>query len=268
MKYAKELEVALELAQKASKAIVPFYDEGMSVEHKNDGTPLTNADLLSNEIIQEGLLKKFPNDGIVSEELESIEGERIWYLDPIDGTKGFVSHSDQFAIHIGLVNNLGKPVLGVVYKPLRDEYYYATQGGGAYRVSPNGFRKELKVGAVDSKNLVLCTNTKFLRSDLSRKVQEEVNFKEIWANGGQGLRMMMVAEGTADAHFANYPTWCKAWDMCAPQAIVEEAGGIVCNLNGKSLKYNGQTEIGEYFIVTKTEELRDYLCGKINGIIK
>jgi len=93
--YKKELELAQRLAVEAGNAILPIYYGAMDVMTKADNTPVTNADVLANRIIQDGLQKAFPLDGIVSEELETVEGSRCWYIDPIDGTRGFIEHSDQ-----------------------------------------------------------------------------------------------------------------------------------------------------------------------------
>jgi 3'(2'), 5'-bisphosphate nucleotidase len=269
MTYKKELEVALKLAKKAAKAIIPFYYEGMSVEGKEDGTPITNADILANEIIQEGIQKAYPDDGIISEELESVEGERIWYIDPIDGTKGFVRHTDHFAIHIGLANSKGKPVVGVVYKPTTNEYYFASEQSGAWRVSPGGMKKQLHLDYnVDYDKLCLATNSKLLRQDLGKKVQEVMNLKSICVGGGQGLRMMYLLDGEADMQFGNYPNWCKAWDVCAPQAIIEEAGGLVTNIKGEKIRYTNQQELGDFFVVAKTKQLANYVCDKVKGILE
>src|SRR3989344_2257435 len=116
MKLEKELDVAISAARKAGVEIMQIYYEGIKDKRcKGDGSPVTEADILANEIINGELSKAFPKDGIISEELENVEGERIWYVDPIDGTKQFAGRSEQFAVHIGLAIDK-KPVVGIVYK--------------------------------------------------------------------------------------------------------------------------------------------------------
>lgn len=259
--YKQELNLAQELAIEASNAIRPIYYGRMDVTMKADQSPVTNADVLANEIIQRGIQKAFPLDGIVSEELAAVEGNRVWYLDPIDGTRGFVEHSDQFAIHIGLaVDN--KAVMGVVYKPATGEMYYADKDSGAYVRSPLGDVRKLQVqehpyiiAAMDKGDTV--------RSLTYQRIEKALDIKRTLISGSEGLRIMKVAEGIADAHFTVDPQTCSTWDVCAPLAIAEEAGAYICFSDGTAIEYLRQTKLGKTFVVASSKELgeriRSYL---------
>ncbi|MBI4152781.1 3'(2'),5'-bisphosphate nucleotidase CysQ [Candidatus Woesearchaeota archaeon] len=272
MNYDTERKIALRVAEEAAKEIRRFYFGDFTVANKADGTPVTNADIAANRIIVDGLRKAFPEDGIISEELDDIAGGRTWYIDPIDGTKQFISHSDQFATHIGLAE-AGKPVFGLVYKPLTREAY-ASQNDGACRLyTLGGGERQTNLNLREpNDNLVIVTNTSFLRSGYGAKIIENLGrtFKEgcqIITSGSQGLRMMKVAEGVADASIINMPNGCSTWDLCAPQAIVEAAGGYVAYLDGSAITYSGQRGLSGDFIVARSEELGLNLCSVIKSVL-
>ncbi|PIN80745.1 hypothetical protein COV11_03475, partial [Candidatus Woesearchaeota archaeon CG10_big_fil_rev_8_21_14_0_10_30_7] len=170
MKYETELEYAINIAKEASELIMKYHDnlESIATETKNDGTPVTMADKKANELIVKRLQEKFPLDGIVSEELAKIDGKRTWYIDPIDGTKGFIKSTQgeegDFAIHIGLVEGTS-PVLGVVYKPKEGVYFYGTKDAGAYKVS-NGNCEKLKIKKTKP-NLILIASYDYEQKPLA-----------------------------------------------------------------------------------------------------
>src|SRR5256885_6846016 len=137
--YRHELQVALRLAREAGAAILGYYDSPLQIERKIDAEeytePVTQADKAANELIVSGLGREFPNDGILAE--ESVDTERrlskrrVWMIDPLDGTNGFIARDGDFAVQIGLAID-GVSVLGVVYQPLTDVLYRATRGRGAW----------------------------------------------------------------------------------------------------------------------------------------
>ena len=169
-KYQHELKVAKELAFLAGKAIMDVYFGETDKHLKADGTPVTNADLASNRIIVEGLQRYFPHDGIVSEEMEDIYGtteNRKWYIDPLDGTRGFIHRTDHFVVHIGLVE-AEHPVLGVVYKPTTGESYYTAKGLGAYRSNPHGAEKILKVDSPIPESITLSVSNRYFKERINQ----------------------------------------------------------------------------------------------------
>ena len=272
MDYNTEKQIVLQVAEEAAKEIRRYYFGDFMVTDKADGTPVTNADIAANRIIVDGLQKAFPEDGIISEELDDIAGGRTWYIDPIDGTKQFISHSDQFAIHIGLAEE-EKPVFGLVYKPLTHEAYASQEDGAGrlYTINGGEGQSKLHLRKADD-DLILITNTQFLRSGYGLKIIEELGrtFKNgcrIMTSGSQGLRMMKVAEGFADASIINMPNGCSTWDLCAPQAIVEAVGGYVAYLDGSPITYSGQRGLSGDFIVARSRELGDDLCRVIKSVL-
>src|SRR2546429_232228 len=136
--YDHEMSVALELAREAGAAILDLYEGPLDIEQKvgaDDREPVTQADKLANEIIVQRLRAEFPNDGILAEEsidtVHRLDKSRVWMIDPLDGTTGFIEGNGDFAVQIGLTEN-GQCVLGVVYQPLTGVLYRAVRSGGTW----------------------------------------------------------------------------------------------------------------------------------------
>lgn len=257
--YNHELKVAHHLAVEAGNAILPIYYGAMDVYLKEDRTPVTNADVLANRIILDGIRKTFPLDGIVSEELETVEGLRCWYIDPIDGTRGFIDRTYHFAVHIGLAVE-EKAVLGVVYHPLAREMYFAVKGEGAYCRSPFG-KKQLRVQ--EHPNLIAAMDKDNLANPKYQKLAQNLGISKTIINGSEGLRVMEVAQGIADVHFNLKPSKCSTWDICAPFIIAEEAGAYVQFTNGQPVTYFGQRKIDYTFVVANSKTLAERISEMI-----
>src|ERR1044071_2701385 len=142
MTYEHELQVTCDLARAAGAAILEHYEGPIKVEQKNyddDVEPVTQADRIANELIVSGLKRQFPNDGILAEESvdtkRRLEKSRVWMVDPLDGTNGFIDGNGDFAVQIGLAED-GEVVLGVVYQPLTGVLYRAVRGGGTWIERP------------------------------------------------------------------------------------------------------------------------------------
>jgi len=250
----KELDLALELAQEAGNAVMRLYGRNVHTESKSDGTPVTEADLLSNQIILDGIRKYFPEDGIVSEELESVPGGRTWYIDPIDGTKGFIRQNGEFAIHIGMCAE-EEPTLGVVYQPTTQIAYVGVRGEGAYK-QQHGEKTPLRVISSASDLTAVISNHGFDKETVLEQVRK-LQPKKILLNGGSGLRLMKIAENQGDYYLSAYTDHeqrAGTWDLCAPQAILEEAGGFICYANGQPIRYYGQKRLDSMIVAAKTLE--------------
>ena len=138
--YERELKVAIELARQGGAASLQYYGGPLRVEHKGAGDePVTQADRAVNELIVRGLAAAFPGDGVLAEEsvdtARRLGRDRVWMVDPLDGTKGFIAGTGDFAVQIGLAEG-GESVLGVLYAPATDVLYWAARGGGAWVTRP------------------------------------------------------------------------------------------------------------------------------------
>lgn len=242
----EELETAIALAREAGDVILEFYENGFTVEEKfsndNFGEPVTEADRASSELIVEGLKNAFPEDGILSEEAadtdERLTKQRVWMIDPIDGTRGFIEKAGDFAVQIGLTEN-GKPIVGVVFQPINDRLYFAVKSVGAYLIEKQGEMKKLSVSdKFDFREMTLAVS----RSHRSPKMTNLVNyfgFKNELPHGSVGLKIGLLAQQKADLYIHLSPR-TKFWDTCAPQIILEEAGGKLTDLFGQEIVYDIQ----------------------------
>jgi 3'(2'),5'-bisphosphate nucleotidase len=253
MNLEQEIRVALELARKAGVIIRKHYESGIGHEMKENKTPVTRADFESNELILKGLAAAFPNDGIVSEEASAINSSarRVWYVDPLDGTRGFVERTGNFAVHIALAIG-GKPVLGVVHHPMKQLTYLGIPGEGAFRLFPDG-RKEKIVMSASLPGLVASIDRK---KDWEKYILffEKLGVTGRLVSGSEGLRVMKIVEG--EAHFRIADQAANSWDVCAPHAVLLAAGGV-CAFAAieKPVTYHGQAGMDGILVYARDEKL-------------
>jgi 3'(2'), 5'-bisphosphate nucleotidase len=240
-----ELDTATELAMQAGKLILAHYNTDFTAEEKlgadSYSEPVTIADREASRLIVEGLAAEFANDAILSEEEpDDIERRlftsRVWIIDPLDGTAGFVKKDGDFSVQIGLAID-GKAMLGVVYQPFHDLLLYAVKDGGAFlSENNNNGPVRLHTSQVTSlKNLKLAMSRNHA-SPRMKRVIEHFGFTEIIRRGSVGLKVGLIAEQICDIYIHPSPR-TKLWDTCAPQIILEEAGGKFTDLFGADITY-------------------------------
>ncbi|NTW96301.1 MAG: 3'(2'),5'-bisphosphate nucleotidase CysQ [Erysipelotrichaceae bacterium] len=246
-----------EIAIKAGALIMEIYETPFEVKTKADDSPLTQADVISNEYIIKELKKFYPHVFILSEEskddLNRLREEWLFVVDPLDGTKEFIKHNGQFTVNIALVYRQ-RPVLGVIVAPVLKKHYYALKDMGAYEDTET----EL--------NRCLCVSDKLIDLNFvgsaSHQSQEEEKFLKDHASQikdrkqiGSSIKGCMVASGEADVYYRFGKT--SEWDTAAMHIIVEEAGGIFRELDGKPLIYNRFNVINEkgFFAVNRKENI-------------
>ena len=243
--YVPELQVAIELAREAGAAILELYEGPLKVEQKNyddDVEPVTQADRIANELIVRRLAQEFPGDGILAEEsvdtARRLEKARVWMVDPLDGTNGFIDGNGDFAVQIGLVEN-GDCVVGVVYQPLTGVLYRAVLGEGSWIERPE-FPSE-RAHVSDQRNLasMRLAASRSHRSPRMNKVVGRLGFEAEVQRGSVGIKVGLLVERQCDVYIHLSPR-TKQWDTCAPQLILTEAGGRLSDLFGRPLKYNVQ----------------------------
>jgi len=240
----KELEIAIALARKAGDAILDFYENGFEVEEKiladNFSEPVTIADRTASRVIVEGLADAFPDDGILSEEefdnKERLSKTRVWIIDPLDGTFGFVRKNGDFAVQIGLTEN-GESILGVVFLPVENVLYFAVQNEGAFMVESNETAKPLEVSAETDFTRMILAVSRNHRSPKTNRVLEDFNLKAEIQRGSVGIKVGLIAQKICDLYIHFSPR-TKQWDTCAPETILREAGGRLTDLFGEKIVYN------------------------------
>lgn len=244
MMLEKELETAISLARTAGEAILEFYATDFLIEEKifpdAFSEPVTIADRTASKIIVNGLSAAFPGDGILSEEefddLERLTKNRVWIIDPLDGTKGFVEKTGDFAVQIGLTES-GDSILGVVFLPLEDVLYFASKSNGAWMIEKNGAPQRLRVsGKTDFAEMNLAVS-KSHRSPKMNRIVNDLGFKKEIRRGSVGLKVGLIARQICDLYIHLSPR-TKHWDTCAPEIILTESGGCLTDIFGDKINYN------------------------------
>jgi 3'(2'), 5'-bisphosphate nucleotidase len=240
----RELETAIDLAREAGTKVLEYYSLEIIAEEKlgldNFAEPVTVADRASSRIIVDGLHAAFPTDFVLSEEesddpSKRVTNDRVWITDPIDGTWGFIKKDGDFAIQIGLAEK-GEPVVGVVYLPAHDRLYFSSKGGGSFVVKESGEPVRLEASrTTDFTKMNLAVSRNHRSPKINRIVSDFGLRKEI-QRGSVGLKVGLVAEAVADLYIHLSPR-TKFWDTCAPQIILEEAGGTLTDLFGERIRY-------------------------------
>ena len=237
------VEPVLQLAREAGAAIMRIYVEDFSVEHKDDQSPLTAADMAAHHLIVAGLKQLTPAIPVLSEESASIAWDerqtwrRYWLVDPLDGTREFVKRNGEFTVNIALIDD-GIPVLAVVQAPATGTLWHATRGHGAFR----------RDGDVDTRLQARRPALAPLRIAASRSHRDprtEAMMQRIGATEamplGSSLKFCRLAEGGMDVYPRFGPT--SEWDTAAGQCVLEAAGGVVIDLQGRPLRYNQRDTI-------------------------
>lgn len=248
---AGALRVAEEAARRAGRAAMRHYGTA-DASLKDDRAPVTAADHAANGIIVAALREAFPADAILSEELHDsrarLAADRVWIVDPLDGTKEFLAQNGEFAVMIGLAIG-GEPALGVIYLPAADVLYSAYRGGGAW-VERSGTRTRLRCRAASGQNLRLVGSRSHPDPLLSR-MQESLGIRDVRPSGSVGVKCALIAEGERDLYIHPVP-YLREWDTCAPEVLIREAGGCVTDCYGKPLRYNKPDPVQPHGIVVCT----------------
>lgn len=239
------LNKVVQLSHKAGDVILNIYNrhEGFAINTKNDQSPVTEADLAANELIVEGLNQLTPDIPILTEESvipafsERKQWLRYWLVDPLDGTKEFISRNGEFTVNIALIED-GVPILGVVHMPTLGDTYTGLQGLGGYKLF-SGTKQKLAVKTlVKAGPLTLVASRRHGTEKMKTLLKQlEGQFTSIdYTFMGSSLKLCLVATGEADIYPRLAPT--SEWDTAAAQAVVEAAGGYVIDEQFQPLRYN------------------------------
>lgn len=229
----------LAITKYAGNIIMGYYKSDMDVVHKLDKSPVTEADIKANDYIVHKLKEIAPKIPVVAEEsykthnVEHIDIKGyFWLVDPLDGTKGFLKHNDQFTVNIGLIYNK-KPVFGVVQIPAKELLYYVGEDGNAYRIKGNNSPEKISAKNPDAAgfDVIVSHSHKDPRTDDFLK---KYNIRNS-VSSASSIKFCVVAEGGADI----YPRFGRTmeWDTAAGHAILNAAGGSVKNVDGSEFLY-------------------------------
>jgi myo-inositol-1(or 4)-monophosphatase len=230
--YRQELFIIRQALHLSNDRLKKILHEGLTVQVKSDGSPVTNGDLAVNEIIQKTLLAAFPDDGWLSEESPDnsirLGKNRVWILDPIDGTKPFIKSLPQFAISLALIDH-GQASIGVIFNPATREYFCAVRGE---RPTVNGY--PIQVRQTTELRLSMLVNHGPVNRSTIRKWREMADCRPIM--GSIAYSLALVAAGRVDG-LINFGTQ-NEWDIAAALPLIQAAGGIVLDKDLKSIQCN------------------------------
>jgi 3'(2'), 5'-bisphosphate nucleotidase len=239
---SNELNHAIQIAREASEVLLQIYATDFSVDFKGGGKsdPVTEADRRANTLIVARLREAFPHDGIVAEESENkpsvFAKRRIWYVDPLDGTKEFVAKNGEFSVMIGLAIE-GRSKLGVVLQPSDGTLYAGEIGQGAF-VERHSLRTPIEVSDLSDPAKLGLIVSRSHRPAATGELMARLGIERELSSGSVGLKVGHIALRNADL-YVHMSDKSSAWDTCAPEAILIAAKGRFTDLAGNPIVYGG-----------------------------
>ncbi len=262
-----ELDIASRLARKAGQVIMKIYEQDFSISYKGTNDPVTEADQLANTLIVEGLAEHFPHDRIIAEESPMPTGtqqsDRVWYVDPLDGTKEFIARNGEFSTMIGLTIN-GTPQLGVVYRPTEDQLFAGITNQDSW-VEHQGTRRSLQAARAKSLSSLTLVASRSHRSSKLSALKQTLNIREEHPMGSVGLKIGFIGTGGADLYMEPGP-YTKSWDACAPEAILRGAGGCFTDVHGNPIQYDGREIRNVHGIVGSTKDCHQQVIDALTSL--
>lgn len=237
------IQSVIELVHQAGDAILPFWRADVAVTAKADDSPVTAADLAAHHVLVDGLTALDPSIAVLSEEDANIAQHvragwtRWWLVDPLDGTKEFISGSEEFTVNVALIEH-GRVVFGVVSMPTRGRCYYGGAGIGAWRADGEQIkpiRVRTVVPAGESLTVVASRRHSSPEQEALLAGLSEHLGELTLTSVGSSLKFCLLAEGAADCYPRLAPT--SQWDTAAAQGVLEGAGGVVLQLDGQPFTY-------------------------------
>ena len=223
---------------RAGEKVLEIYETDFSTEKKDDDSPITQADIESNKILKEVLGET--GISILSEEdvddKKRLSDDKIWIIDPLDGTTDFVNRTGEFTIMVGLVEK-HKSILGLIYWPIKKKMYLAESGKGAFRHDEEWEKIETTMMS-EMQNCQALVSRHHL-SEKEKKLLDEMEIAVV-TSIGSSLKVTEIASGDAEIYLTT-TNKMKQWDTCASNCIISEAGGKMTDMSGNDLVYN--TEI-------------------------
>jgi len=235
-----DLSIAKTAAIEAGGIILNYYKADYEIKDKGYHNPVTTADNAADTRLKEILMVARPNYGWLSEETvdspERLTKDRVWVVDPLDGTKEFIEGVPNFVVSIALVEN-GDPIVGVLYNPVTKETFTAAKGEGAFL---NG--KSIFCTAKENVSEMVILNS---RSETRRGLWKSYGntFGELKAIGSVAYKLGLTAAGQADIFASLRPK--NEWDICAGNCIINEAGGKLIDLKGNRVVFNREKTLIE-----------------------
>ncbi len=236
------LNDTIEITKAAGAVIMQYYKSSYDVKNKSRDNPVTDADYAADSLLRQRLTARLPEAGWLSEETvdqpDRLKKQKVWIVDPLDGTKEFISGVPEFAVSVALVE-YGQPILGVIYNPAADELFYGTHSNEIFF---NGDRAQVTDRAQLEGALVDASRSECNRGEFD----PFKDLVQIQIMGSTAYKLARVAAGLCDATWSRGPK--NEWDVCAGVLLVTAAGGRCVDLNNAPFTFNRPNTLVNGFI--------------------
>ena len=248
----------LNIAIDAGKEILKVYDKNIIVKSKEDNSPLTIADINSNNIIINKLKNVDSTTPILSEE-SLVEWnirkkwDKYWLIDPLDGTKEFINRNGEFTVNIALIEK-NHPIFGVIYAPAKSLLYYAIKNQGAFKTNTSSKIENLdqfkiiKINEKKNDTIRVIGSRSHSNIEFTNWLENNLENYEL-VKAGSSLKFCLIAQGDADIYPRLGPT--SEWDIAAGHIILEEAGGTIKSIYNNKILYNTKENVINPFFIAK-----------------
>ena len=249
-------ENLIDTFQKAGQLSIDLYKKGLDIQIKEDKSPVSNGDLMVNELITNKIKKLTPNLPIVSEETVNLKiknkSKIFWLIDPIDGTKEYIAGKDEYTLNAALVVD-SVPVLGVVGAPKKDRLFYTFGPGDSYLIE-NGKNRKINCKKQQPKGRIVALSSVIKPSDIILNKLKRFNVTSI-VKMASSYKFCVIATGEYDIYAARERA--NEWDYAAGHAIAQNAGAIIKTLDGKPFLYGKDDYKNPSLLIKRAENLND-----------
>ena len=231
-----EIPLAIQAAIEAGNAIMEVYQQEFSSTIKNDNEPLTEADIKSNNIIQK-IISSFGYPILSEESIDDkkrLDFQKIWIVDPLDGTTDFIKKTGEFTVMISLLEGR-KPILGIIFWPTENKLFLAQKDKGAYKLENDSWSK-LSVSNISELSQCKVVGSRHHISDIEQHLLDQLKILK-FTSKGSSLKVAYISSGLAELYFTT-TNKIKQWDTCASYCLITEAGGKMTDMYGNDLDYN------------------------------
>lgn len=267
--HERELEVALAAGALAGRYLMDEYARFVAIPNA-PASITTDADRQSQEIILQHILKHFPGDGLCAEEATATlknaapTGDRLWIVDPIDGTRGFAMKNGEFSVMIAFVER-GAIAVGVVAQPAVKRLTYAARGQGCWRQDGDEpAPSRCRVTAATELTQATLTQSRSRNPGSKSRWVEAMKPARVVESYSAGIKLALVARGEADVYLNTYDAF-HDWDIAAGHLLVTEAGGAVTGTGGETLQYGLPGAWQKHGLLASNGKLHDAALVKIQS---
>lgn len=257
----EEVATLVGIAAEAAELVARIYETPFEVDYKGPSDPVTTADRAANALICERLHCAFPDVPVVAEESppeafsEYRKSERVFFVDPVDGTREFVQKNGEFVVMIGVVEG-NEATAAVIHAPTTGTAWVGLMGYGAFQLGPNGERTPLRVSDASELSEARIVSSRSHRTPELERALSLLSVREVLQQGSAGLKGARVAMGEADAYVS--PCYAgQLWDVCPSDALVRAAGGRVSDAFGKPIDYRSRLLAQHRGVVVSNGKLHD-----------